>query len=64
MLEQLKAMQMIDVQIPTVDGRWLTMPRYTQPDKAQQLLLAQLQLALPPQPPPEDHQPSAQQLLW
>lgn len=52
-LEQLKAMQMIDVQIPTVDGRWLKMSRYTQPDKAQQLLLAQLQLLLPPQPPPE-----------
>jgi transposase len=52
-LEQLKAMQMIDVQIPTVDGRWLTMSRYTQPDKAQRLLLAQLQLALPQQPPPK-----------
>jgi transposase len=52
-LEQLKAMQMIDVSIPTVDGRWLKMSRYTQPDKAQQLLLAQLHLELPPQPPPE-----------
>ena len=52
-LEQLKAMQMIDVKIPTVDGRWLKMSRYTQPDKAQQLLLAQLQLFLPQQPPPE-----------
>lgn len=29
------------------------MSRYTQPDKAQQLLLAQLQMTLPPQPPPE-----------
>jgi transposase len=52
-LEQLKAMQMIDVHIPTVDGRWLKMSRYTQPDKAQHLLLAQLQLPLPPQPPPQ-----------
>ena len=52
-LEQLKTIQMIDVSIPTVDGRWLRMSRYTQPDKAQQLLLAQLQLTLPPQPPPE-----------
>jgi len=51
--EQLKAIQMIDVQIPTVDGRWLKMSRFTKPDKAQQLLLAQLQLVLPPQPPPE-----------
>jgi hypothetical protein len=52
-LEQLKVMQMIDVWIPTVDGHWLKMSRYTQPDKAQQLLLTQLQLVLPPQPPPE-----------
>jgi len=52
-IEQLKVMQMIDVHMPTVDGRWLKMSRYTQPDKAQQLLLAQLQLVLPPQPPPE-----------
>lgn len=52
-LEQLKVIQMIDVYIPTVDGRWLKMSRFTKPDKAQQLLLAQLQLALPPQPPPE-----------
>ena len=52
-LEQLKLIQMIDVHIPTVDERWLKMPRYTQPDKAQQLLLAQLHLELPPQPPPK-----------
>ncbi len=52
-LEQLKLIQMIDVHIPTVDDRWLKMPRYTQPDKAQQLLLAQLHLELPPQPPPK-----------
>jgi len=52
-LKPLKAMQLIDVQIPTVDGRWLKMSRFTKPDKAQQLLLAQLQLILPQQPPPE-----------
>jgi transposase len=52
-LEQLKAIQMIDIQIPTVDGRWLKMSRFTKPDTAQQLLLAQLKLILPPQPPPE-----------
>jgi transposase len=52
-LEQLKTMQMIDVSIPTVDGCWLQMARYTQPDKAQQLLLAQLGMELPPQPPPK-----------
>jgi hypothetical protein len=51
-LEQLKAMQMLDVHIPTTDGRCLTLCRYTQPDPAQQLVLAQLKLSLPPQPPP------------
>lgn len=52
-LEQMMAMQMLDVRIPTTDGRWLHMCRYTQPDKLQQLLLAQLNLQLPEQPPPE-----------
>ena len=52
-LEQLKQMQMIDVHVPTVDGRWVQMSRYTQPEKSQQLLLAQLGLELPPQPPPK-----------
>ena len=50
-LEQLKAMQLIDVKVPTADGRWLEMARYTQPDKAQQLTLAMLKLELPAQPP-------------
>jgi hypothetical protein len=52
-LEQTKAIQMIDVHIPTTDGRELKMSRHTKPDKAQQLLLSQLKLKLPPQPPPE-----------
>lgn len=52
-LEQMKAIQMIDLHIPTTDGRKLKMSRYTKPDKAQQLLLSRLKLKLPPQPPPE-----------
>jgi len=52
-LEQLKGMQLIDVKVPTADGRRLEMARYTQPDKAQQLTLAMLKLELPPQPPPK-----------
>jgi len=52
-LEQLGAMQLIDVKVPTADGRWLVMSRYTQPDKAQQLTLAMLKLQLPSQPPPK-----------
>jgi transposase len=51
-LEQLQAIQMLDVRAPTTDGRWLTMSRYTQPEPAQHLILAQLGLRLPPQPPP------------
>jgi len=54
-LEQLGAIQMIDVEMPTLDGRWLSMPRYTQPDQTQKLLLARLHLELPAQPPPEIH---------
>ena len=52
-LEQMKAIQMIDVHVPTTDGRELRMSRYTQPDKAQQLLLSRLKLKLPTQTPPE-----------
>ena len=52
-LEQMKTIQMIDVHIPTTDGRELKMSRYTRPEKQQQLLLAQLKLTLPDQPPPE-----------
>jgi transposase len=52
-IEQMKVIQMIDVIIPTTDGRELKMSRYTRPDKAQQLLLTRLKIILPPQPPPE-----------
>jgi len=51
-LEKFKAMQMIDVHLPTTDGRNLILPRYTQPEKDLQLLLHQLGLTLPEQPPP------------
>ena len=51
-LEKFKTMQMIDVLLPTTDGRNLILPRYTQPEKELQLLLQQLNLRLPEQPPP------------
>ena len=51
-LEKFKTMQMIDVHLPTTDGRNLILPRYTQPEKDIQLLLHQLNLTLPDQPPP------------
>ena len=51
-LDKLPAIQMIDVWVPTVDGRWLILPRYTQPEKDTLLLLQKLHLELPVQPPP------------
>ena len=51
-LEKLAAIQMLDVSFPTTDGRWLVMPRYTEPDQEQALLLHHLKLVLPQQPPP------------
>ena len=51
-LEKLSTIQMLDVCLPTTDGRWLIMPRYTQPEPEQMLLLHQLHLSLPSQPPP------------
>ena len=50
-LEKFAAMQMVDVHLPTTDGRHLILPRYTQPEKDLQLLLKQLRMELPPQPP-------------
>jgi hypothetical protein len=51
-LEKLAAIQMLDVSFPTTDGRRLVMPRYTEPNPEQALLLHQLNLVLPPQPRP------------
>ena len=51
-LEKLSAIQMVDVHLPTTDGRHLILPRYTQPDPDQQLLLQRLKLTLPQQPRP------------
>jgi transposase len=51
-LEKLAGIQMLDVSLPTTDGRRLVMPRYTEPDSEQALLLHHLSLVLPQQPPP------------
>ena len=51
-LEKLAEIQMIDVWIPTVDQRWLILPRYTQPSSDTKLLIEKLRLALPSQPAP------------
>jgi transposase len=52
-LEKFATVQMVDVHLPTTDGRELILSRYTQPEKDLQLLLQQLKLPLPEQPPPK-----------
>ena len=52
-LEKFSAVQMIDVHVPTTDGRELTLTRYTQPEPELKLLLERLKFALPPQQPPK-----------
>lgn len=51
-LEKFAAIQMVDVHLPTTDGRTLVLSRYTEPEPEQQLLLDRLRLRLPEQPPP------------
>ena len=46
-------MQMIDVHLPTSDGRTIILSRHTQPGADLQVLLKQLKLELPEQPPPK-----------
>jgi len=52
-LEKLDAMQMIDVELPTTDGRTVVLSRYTEPEVDHLLLLQRLKLDLPAQPPPK-----------
>ena len=51
-LEKLADIKMIDVWIPTVDQRWLILPRYTQPSPDTKLVIEKLKWHLPSQPPP------------
>jgi transposase len=51
-LEKMAALQMVDVHLPTTDGRTIVLSRYTEPNADQALLLHHLKLALPAQPPP------------
>jgi len=53
LFEKFAAVQMIDVHIPTTDGRELQLTRYTQPQPELTLLLNRLRLELPDQPPPK-----------
>jgi len=53
LFEKFEAVQMIDVHIPTTDGRELQLTRHTQPEPELTLLLERLKLQLPDQPPPK-----------
>jgi hypothetical protein len=52
-LEKFAAMQMIDVHLPTDDGRTVLLTRYTQPESELRMLIETLRLELPDQPPPK-----------
>ena len=58
-LEKFATVQMLDVHLPTTDGREIILPRYTQPDTDLQLLLHEMKLTLPAQPPPRIRKDSA-----
>lgn len=51
-LEKLAGLQLLDVRVPTTDGRELRLVRRTEANLDVALLLARLKLTLPPQPPP------------
>ena len=51
-LEAFATIQMVDVHLPTTDGRHLVLPRHTRPNKQHEVLLHQLGMTLPQQPAP------------
>src|SRR5271165_6405384 len=51
-LDKFGTIQMLDVHFPTTDGRTLILSRYTYPEPDHKILLEQLNLTLPAQPPP------------
>ena len=57
-LDKFTAVQMLDVHFPTTDGRNLILRRYTELTADQKMLVQQLKLDLPPQPPPRISAPS------
>ena len=46
------AIQMVDVQLPTTDGRTVILSRYTEPEVDQAILLQRMKITLPAQSPP------------
>ena len=51
-LDKMAAIQMVDVHLPTTDGRTVVLARYTEPEPDQVVLLQQMKMPLPPQSPP------------
>jgi transposase len=51
-LQSMSRIKMVEVHIPTTDGRVLVMPRHTEPEPEQKMILEHLRLELPAQPPP------------
>jgi hypothetical protein len=51
--EKFAAVPMIDVHLPTTDGRELTLTRHKEPEPELKLLLDKHKLELPAQPPPK-----------
>jgi transposase len=72
--EKMATIQMVEVWIPMLDGRWLMLPRYTQPEKDVQAMLNKLDITLPSQPkprikstnilPPSPKSNAEQPVLW
>ena len=51
-LDKMVAMQMVDVHLPATDGRTIVLARHTEPEPDQAILLQQMKMRLPAQPPP------------
>jgi hypothetical protein len=73
-LEKLATIQMVEVWIPMVDGRWLVLPCHTVREKDVQAMLDHLHMTLPSQPPPRvkashalglpENEPATQPSVW
>jgi transposase len=61
-IAKFKTIQMVDVHIPTTDEREITLSRYTQPEPEHRMLLQQLQMRPPEQPPPKITAPQVRHL--
>jgi transposase len=65
-LDKFADIKMLDVHFPTTDGRTLILTRHTEPNADHKILLHQLKLKLPSQPPPRitaPHKPTPQPAL-